>query len=222
MNEKELFDHALKNTRLLKIPKRNISTFGTTNIDYYLLTKLETGTRVREGKVISQRPEIIKPSQVAELFEGFGEYGEKYSGDIFEIFGKNPKILNYKFRNSPKTSNDSKLPIHEVLRKINRELRKKDNDMAAIIKGEDATWQISVMKFIVDMTLKSAEGNISDLEEKGLFPDEQGIPEYIRNRIEFLFKDSRKNKGSINKLGKLLNDYGLFREYEDRFFRLFR
>ena len=143
-------------------------------------------------------------------------------GELKKILDKNPKILNYRFKNSPKTSSDSKLPMHEVLRKINRELRSRENNMAAIIKGEDTTWQISIMKFIVDMTLKSAEGNISELEERGLFPDEHGVPEYIRNRIEYLFRESKKNRNSINKLGRLLNDYGLFREYEDRFFRLFK
>lgn len=222
MQEKDIFENAIKNTIILKMPRRNISTFGTTNIDYYLLSKAGKNTKIREGKVISQCPEIIKPAEISELFEGFGDYADKYGKEIFEIFGKNMKILNYRFKNQPKTTSESVSSMQEVFKKISNELDKNGNNLAAIIKGDEDTWQIAIMKFIIEMTLKSAGGNINELQERGLFPDESGIPQNIRNRIEYLFEEAKKNKIKRSELGKLLNDYGLFKEYEDRFFRLFK
>lgn len=221
MQEKDIFENAIKNTSILKMPRRNISTFGITNIDYYLLSKAANYTKIREGKVISQRPEIIKPAALSELFEGFGDYADKYGEEIFKMFGKNTKILNYRFKNQPKTTSESVSSLHEVFEKICEDIDRGDN-LAAIIKGDENTWQIAIMKFIIDMTLKSAEGNINELEERGLFPDESGIPQNIRNRIEYLFEEAKKVKMKRNELGKLLNDYGLLKEYEDRFFRLFK
>jgi hypothetical protein len=220
MNEKkDIFEYALKNTRILKMPRQNLATFGTTNIDYYMLSNLDGATRIREGKVISSRPQIIKPEPVTGLFEGFGEYSE-YAEELFELFDKNSKILNYQFKNQSGTMSDSSKSLDDVFKSISRDIQKKEKSLSAVIEGKESTWQISIMKFIVDMTLKSAGENITDLEERGMFPDEKGIPRYIRNRIEYLFREARKDRLKINQLGKLLNQYSLFKEYEDRFFKL--
>jgi hypothetical protein len=221
MNEKkDIFEHALKNTRILKMPKQNLSTFGTTNIDYYILSRLDSATRIREGRVMSRRPQIIKPPEMSgELFEGFGEYSE-YAEELFKVFGNNPRILNYTFKNTPKSMTDSNGTFGEVFRTIEQDLVKKGRELSAIIDSTEKGWQISIMKFIVEMTLKSAGENITELEQKGMFPDESGIPGYARNRIEHLFRQSRKDRSRINELGRELNRYGLFKEYEDRFFRL--
>ncbi len=222
MQENNIFEIAIKNTQILKMPKRNISTFGTTNIDYYLLSNLGKDTKIREGKVISKRPEIIKPTQISELFEGFGDYSDKYGEEMFEVFGKNAKILNYKFSNQLKTTSNSLLPLNQVFEMIGADLEKRERNLSAIIKCDEKTWQISIMKFIVEMTLKSSAQNIEDFEKRGLFPDETGISQNVRNKIEYLFKKAETDTVRKNELGKFLNDYGLFKEYEDRFFKLFK
>ena len=222
MQDKELFEKAIKSTEILKMPKRNLSTFGMTNINYRLLTELGKLTRIREGKVISQRPEIIRPADINELFDGFGEFSDKYADEIYEIFGRNTKILNYKFKNSTEKTFEAASELDKIYKKISGELDEKEDKLTAIIKGSEETWQISVMKFIVDLTLRSANDNISDLDDRGLFPDESGVPESLRNRIDYLFKQAKKDINKRRELVKLLNDYGLFKEYEDRFFRLFK
>ena len=204
------------------MPRRSLSTFGITNIDYYMLSRVEEQTRVREGRVVSSRPEIIKPAELTELFEGFGEDEEEYGKEIFEIFGKNPRILNYRFRNEARSVSDTATPLREVFDKLKEKTAGKEAPLSAIIEGIDSAWQISVMKFIVDMTLKSAGENISDLEDKGMFPDEHGIPQNIRNRIEHLFAEAEKTPEALNKLGNFLSEKNLFRDYEDRFFRLLK
>ncbi len=220
MNEKDVIKYVLEKTEILKMPSQKLSTFGTTNISYYLLSTLDGNTRVRAGKVISQRPKIIQPSQIEQLFEGFGENSEKYARQIYEQFGENPKILNYQFKNKLSSTSNTSKTLNQVYERLLKEIKKKENNLHAIIKTDDKIWQIAMMKFIVDLSLKSAQGNINDLKNRGMFTDSRGVPENVRNRIEYLFKEAKKNKSKIKKLGKLLNEYGLFEEYEDRFFGL--
>ncbi|MFH1415585.1 MAG: hypothetical protein ABIH89_05820 [Elusimicrobiota bacterium] len=221
MEKDEIFSKAIMNTAIMKMPNRKIATFGTTNMDYYLLSTRGEMIKIREGKVVSRRPEILGPVQIADLFEGFGDFAEKYPEELFEAFGKNIKILNYRFNNESGIVTEAKSTIMEVYEKINSELKKKQNNLAAIISGNDDTWQISVMKFIIDMTMKSAAENISELEEHGLFEDGGDIPGNIRNKIEYLFIKAKNDKMARSELGNMLNKHNLFNEYEDRFFRLF-
>ena len=70
---------AVQHTEILRLPKQSLSTFGTTNIYYYLVTepvyaelvKDVTETVVREGKIIAEKPKIITPYYLSQL-EGFG------------------------------------------------------------------------------------------------------------------------------------------------------
>jgi hypothetical protein len=218
----EFFEKAIRNTEILKMPKCKISTFGTTNIDYYILSSSDDKTRIRDGKVISRRPEIIRPAQISELFEGFEDFAEKYGEELFEAFGKDIKILNYKFKNQPNSTTESSSTISEVYEKLKEQLGESRHNMSAIIRADEATWQISIMKFIVEITLKSAGGNIMDFEERSMFADERGIPQNIRNKIDYLFEKAKSDSMKREELGKLLTDYKLFKEYEDRFFGLYR
>ncbi len=222
MDKENIVDYALKKTRIIRMPKQSISTFGVTRINYYALSKIGVNSRIREGKVISEKPKIINPFSILDIFEGFGDDGNKFSEEIFNMFGKNPRILNYKFKNEPNNAYKSSFSISDISEKIEREIERKNNNLAAIIICDDRVWQISIMKFIVDMALKSAGENIADFEKKGLFADKKGIPTYVKNKIEYFFKESAKDKKKIKELGKILTDYGLFKEYEDRFFSLYK
>ena len=69
---------AVARTEILRTPKSNLLTFGTTNIYYYLVTEpayadLNQGiveTVVREGRVMAEKPRIVTPYYLNNL-EGF-------------------------------------------------------------------------------------------------------------------------------------------------------
>ena len=52
--------------------------------------------------------------------------------------------------------------------------------------------------------------------------DSGGIPADARKRIEELFSQVSKGEREPNELREELNRWGLFEEYEDRFFNFFR
>ncbi len=222
MENEKLIKYLLEATRVLKMPRKNIATFGPCEVDYYFLSGSGKKISIREGKVTSRRPRIIMARDIEEIFEGFGNYPEKFAGEISNQLGKDIRVLNYSFKNRLINTSSAARPLGEVYSRILKDLEKnKKSGMSAVIKGSDIAWQISIMKFIVDFTLRSAPHNVRELEEKGMFPDSEGVPRHLRNRIEYLFREAEKDPEKIEELGKLLQDKNLFSQYEDRFFRLF-
>jgi hypothetical protein len=76
------FTYALENTRVLLAPTKRLDTFGTSLFNYFLVTEEMDAvnlSRVREGHIHAERPQIVTPQNIAGLFlEGFGDQGQKF------------------------------------------------------------------------------------------------------------------------------------------------
>ncbi len=215
------FDYIAKNTEILRMSKHSLATFGVTNINYYFLSEItKQKTKIREGKILSERPKILIPKTPDEIFEGFGKGAGKYADLLFKEFRKDLRILEYRFKNQMRKSSVTLLSLKNIVAKINEKIDRQGDNLAVIIKGSDKEWGISLMKFIVEMTLKSLDSNITELREKGFF--EEVPPDLRRYEIERLLKETEKNRVKIKELGRKLEKYGLFEEYEDRFFDLLK
>jgi hypothetical protein len=227
--DKEI-QEVIEHTEVLRPPRRRLSTFGTTNIYYYLVTEPVyaelTGTFretvVREGRVIAERPRIVTPRYLVNLFEGF-EHGRQYAEYILRRYGPSEPGLLYRYKNEPKEMTIVSSELEAVVQRLSEKIDKEGDPLAAIIKGVDKMWDVSVMKFIHDLTRSSLPGNIMDLGGKGLLDiDSAGIPREARLRIEELFEQVRRGEVEPSELKLELDRWGLFEEYEDRFFTLFR
>ena len=79
------------------------------------------------------------------------------------------------------------------------------------------------MKFIHDLTSRSLEGNVRELQGSGLLGvDSSGATGDARRRIEDMFMRVAKKSADPDDLRRELERWGLFSEYEDRFLRMFR
>ena len=95
--------------------------------------------------------------------------------------------------------------------------------MAAIIKGIDDLWDVSLVKFIFEMTRRSLSKNIGQLGARGLLDvDDRGIPADARLKIEELFRQVSRGETAPAVLKDELDRWNLFEEYEDRFHNIFR
>ncbi|MFQ5872644.1 MAG: hypothetical protein ACE5JL_02435 [Dehalococcoidia bacterium] len=224
----ERIAHAVSNTEVLKAPRQTLATFGTTNIRYFLLTRpaydeLVKGaeeTVVREGRVIAERPKVVTPSYMLNLV-GFGENAHRFFQQLILNEGPNTPGILYHYRNEPKELNIVSGNIMSVLGRIEKEIE--GEPLAAIIRGIDEMWDVSLLKFIHDLTARSVEGNLMELGSQGLMSvDSSGVPGDARRRIEELFQEVRMNREDSTNLKKELDRWGLFQEYEDRFLHLFR
>ena len=226
----ERIRQAVKHTEILRLPKRSLATFGTTNIYYYLVTEpayseLWEGvieTVVREGRVIAERPRIVTPYYLSRL-EGFSSDARKYFDMLIRAHGANVPGLFYTYKNEPKELTIVSDNLLSVVNKLNDEIDKRGDPLTSIIKGEDELWDVSLMKFIYEMTRSSLRDNVLQMGARGLLDiDSSGVPVDARLRIEELFRTVSRGEIDPSELKEELDRWDLFEEYEDRFFAIFR
>ncbi len=227
MNEEERLAQAVSRTQVLRHPKQALATFGVTNISYYLLTRPvyaqenESETVVRTGRVIANRPRIVTPYYLSRL-DGFSADARHYFQKLIDTLGPDVPGIYYTYRNEPNGMDIVSNGLEDVLAKINAEIDARGDPLAAVIRGEDTLWDVSLMKFIFDMTSASLSGNLADFQSRGLLGIKEGVPADARLNIEDMFR--RLKEGSIkpHELQQELERWGLFEAYQDRFLAAFR
>ncbi len=226
----ERIRYAVSHTEILRPPKRSLATFGTTNIYYYLvaepayaqLFKNATETVIREGRVIAERPRIVTPYYLSRL-EGFSADARRYFDMLLKTHGPDAPGLFYTYKNEPKQLNIVSDNLLSVVNKLNAEIDKRGDPLTSIIKGEDELWDISLMRFIYEMTRSSLRDNLFQMGSRGFLDiDASGIPVDARVRIDELFRKVSRGEGEPYELKAELDRWNLFEEYEDRFFALFK
>jgi len=226
----ERIRYIVQHTEILRPPKRSLATFGTTNIYYYLVTepayselvKNVTETVVREGRVIAERPRIVTPYYLSRL-EGFSPDAKRYFDMLIKAHGSNAPGLFYTYRNEPKGLNIVSDKLLSVVEKLNAEIDKRGDPLTSIIKGKDELWDVSLMKFIYEVTRSSLPDNLLQMETRGLLDvDASGVPVDARLRIDELFAKVSKGEIEPGELKAELDHWNLFEEYEDRFFAIFK
>ena len=89
-------EEVVRNTEILRLPRRKLATFGTTNVYYYIVTEPAysdpaenvTETVVREGRVIAEKPRIVTPYYLSRL-EGFSQDARHYFDMLIKAYGAN-------------------------------------------------------------------------------------------------------------------------------------
>ncbi len=229
METEERIRYAIEHTELVRKPKQALATFGISDIRYYLLTQpvyadicdSPAETVVREGRVIAEKPRIVTPYYLINLFQGF-EHGREYAEYVLRTFGANEPGLLYRYRNEPAAMNILSSPMESVIENISHEIDSCGDPLTTIIKGVDELWDISLMKFIHDITRESLGSNVMEMGMHGMLGMEGGIPRHARHLIEQLFREAAGERSRISELETELRRWGLFGEYEDRFLDLFR
>ena len=226
----ERIRYTVQHTEILRPPKQSLATFGTTNIYYYLLTepayselvKNVTETVIREGRVIAERPRIVTPYYLSRL-EGFSPDAKRYFDMLIKAHGPNAPGLFYTYRNEPKELNIVSDKLLSVVEKLNAEIDKRGDPLTSIIKGKDELWDVSLMKFIYEVTRSSLPDNLLQMGSRGLLDvDAGGVPADARLRIDELFAKVSKGEIEPSELKAELDRWNLFEEYEDRFFTIFK
>ena len=225
----EKIGYAVRHTEILRLPKQSLATFGTTNIGYYLVTKPAytelvkdvDETVIREGRVIAERPRIVTPYYLSQL-EGFSADAKRYFEALIKTQGSNTPGLFYTYRNEPKELNIVSGDLISVVDKINIEIDRRGDPLVTIIKGQDELWDVSLMKFIYEITRSSMQYNLSQLNSRGLLNvDDSGVPIDARVKIEELFNKLSQGQIEPYELREELERWNLFNEYQDRFFSIF-
>jgi hypothetical protein len=228
--ENERIAEAARHTEILRHPRQHLDTFGVTNIYYYLVTDPTyselvgdaTETVIREGRVIAERPKIVTPYYLTNL-EGFSYDARQYFEMLLRMHGPDTPGLFYTYKNEPKGLNIVSDSWSVVVRRLNEEIDKKGDPLASIIKGQDDLWDVSLIKFIYEITSRSVPSNVAQLGSRGLLGmSHGGIPVGARQHIEEMFQQVALGEIEPYELEHELNRWHVFEEYQDRFFALIR
>ncbi len=166
--------YAAEMTRVIYEPDRRIDTFGDTRFNFLMISEVMDDVnvvRVRSGWVEAEKPKIIRPSIYREVStEGFSDEAKRF----FEWLSKNGPgfltLLEYGFQFRRSEVNEELLhePLESVRGRLLEQVRNGDDSFMALIEGVDDAWEVSLLKFTVEMIQKSHEINIFDFKRKGL------------------------------------------------------
>lgn len=163
----------METARLLHEPDRRIDTFGATRFKFTMLSEPMDSVgqvRIRQGELEAQKPQIIKPSgmQGVEL-DGFQEK----AGEFLEWLKKNklePVFFQYGFMFKKTKLTEALVHdnIDNVRERVLSEAKSQGDPMLAVMEGVDDAWEVSLLKFSIDMISKSTDINVFDFKRKGL------------------------------------------------------
>lgn len=209
------FWYAVNKTRIVLLPANPLETFGSTVLKYHHISELMDTVgmvRIREGTMRAHPPEIVTPEAYAKLvLEGFGEEARRYIEWIKEN-EKNLRILKYGYVLSQQPSNEEIVTgkTEEIAMRVRDRVLGSNASTSAVVIGVDDAWDVSLIKLFVEIVRFSVPHNIKSVELKRI----QDIEE------EFAIVAKDKDKKRLYELGRKLQEYNLFEEYEDRFFAL--
>ncbi len=228
--DSERIENAARRTEILRHPRQHLDTFGITNIYYYLVTEpvyseiagSTDETVIREGRVIAERPKIVTPYYLTQL-EGFSYDARRYFENLLRMHGPDAPGIFYAYKNEPRGLNIVSDNWLAVVDRLNADIDKKGDPLMSIIKGQDDLWDVSLLKFIYEISTRSAPDNIAQLGRRGLLGMSRGgIPVGARQAIEEMFGQVARGEIKAHDLERELNQWGVFEEYQDRFFALVR
>ncbi|MFH1379827.1 MAG: hypothetical protein ABII23_06075 [bacterium] len=218
-NKKHSLEYIIKHTKIIQMPHHLLATFAVTDLNYHFVAGLSPGSaRLRQGIIRAEKPKIISPYIDNNMLEGFDDDAKQMIDEIAHMLGTDLRILGYHFKNEHNHTTLEHSSAETIIERLKVELE--DKPRTVIIKGFDQAWQLGLLKVIVEHATKSFPANVKELEERGFFPDTEGILDRTRWKIDILFRKAQKNPDAIKELGRFLKEHNLFSDYEDRFFAL--
>lgn len=179
MNDLPAYSHddiryAAEMTRVVYEPDRRIDTFGDTRFNFLLISEVMDETdvvRVRSGWVEAERPKILRPFAYHEIStEGFSGEAKRFFEWLSQHGPGMMTLMEYGFRFKRSDVQEEILhePFEAVRGRLLDQVRNGEDSFMALVEGVDDAWEVSLLKFTVEMIQKSHEINIFDFKRKGL------------------------------------------------------
>jgi len=220
-NDKEFdFWYAVNNTKLVTTPTSKLETFGDTIVNYSLICEDMDNINkicIKEGQIKALKPTIITPDILGKLnLNDFGSDANEYA-EWLKNNAKELNIMQYGFSIYKQEIKEYFVTdnIDNVVERVKKEKEKENDPLSAIIIGVNSPWEVCLLKLVVDLVQKSAQGNFNQLKKHSSKNNSN-----IYNKIDNEFVFASKDPSRINNLAKLIKQNGLWKQYEDRFFAL--
>ncbi len=167
-------NYAFSVTETLFEPARRLETFGSTSFDFQLITEPMDSVgqvRIREGKVHAEKPLLLKPDGLSDFaFEGFDQDKVSPFIDFLKSISGRVAMLQYgfNFRKSDVTESLVHEPLADVQSRLVAAARDGHNSSLAVLAGVDDVWEVCLLKFTLEMAMKSQGINLFDFKRRGM------------------------------------------------------
>lgn len=167
------FQYAMETTEVLHEPARRIETFGVTRFEFEILSEAMDRVgevSIRRGEVEAQKPQLIRPDGFNDIeLDGFDPKVLEVI-DHFKKKGLDLSFLQYgfHFKRSEVATETVHDHIESVCERALASVRRSGNPSLAVIHGVDDAWEVGVMKFTLEMIMKSRDINQFDFKRRGL------------------------------------------------------
>ena len=193
--DKEKFKQCWSQTEIIREYERILYTFGDTELPYVFTAehqRFKDRTIVRKGVVLIEKPHIFLPRYYSgpEFKEGF-EHAKAVPPDAAYIFRAMGLPYSH-ITNKPIAKEHVEYgSLQDVLDKLNREMKDRDNTETGLIKGVVDGADVSLMRYSVGLIIKSAAENVREFFEhlrrqrgEPIRPDEKITDDDIRRLFE--------------------------------------
>ena len=220
----------LERTRVVRPPRQSLDTFGVTTVRYHLVTEpafrevnpaQTVETVVRGGVVKAERPQVVTPYYLLKT-ESFSAGAREFLEHLSQSQGPDSPGLLYSYKNEPGGMDIVSGSVDEVAGRISRDLDARESGLEAVIIGIDELWDVSLIKFIYELTNGSARKNVAQMRSAGMMDMAGGVPTDARRRVERMIEGARQGRIEPAEVLRELKRWDLFDEYQDRFLSLFR
>lgn len=218
--------YAARTTKIVYMPPKLLETFGETIVRYQIFSEDldDTGViHLRQGLVSAERPRILTPKYfLRQALENFGEEARQYFDDVLKP-DETALFLQYGLCFRKQEFNEETIGgrLEECADQAAREAQDDLRELRGVVIAADDTWEISLLHLITELVRRSVPYNAMNLQQRGLLNLDRGLPAGVRQEIDAQFAGCT-TLAQANELGARLRDYGVFEEYEDRFFELYR
>ena len=218
--------YAAKTTQIVYMPPKLLETFGETLVHYLVVAEDPDNPaqiHLHDGVVTAERPRIITPQYYRQrMVENFGEDAQRY---FDEVLAKDTtaRFLQYglKFSKQEYHTHQVTGDLREIAEQAAKDAQDNLHELRGVIVGTNDTWEGSLLYFITQLVQRSLPYHARDIAQRGLLDLQDGVPAAVRMEIEDDLQNCTTLESARN-LGAKLRDYGLFEQFEDRFYEVYR
>jgi len=153
-------------TKIIRGHQQMLYTFGDMKLPYIFAAEhpLRDRTIIMEGTISVERPKIIIPGQYEgpEFQEGFTKPVPYDAIHVFRAMGLPHSIITNKLETKNGIAYDSP---GSVLKKLEAKLKAEEDTETGLIKGFLKGIEVSLMRYAIELGLKSAPGNVNQFFE---------------------------------------------------------
>jgi len=168
VNIYEAMEYASRSTRVVRVRRNLLYTFGSTRLPYLCLSDSPRDTNeivVRRGEVTADRPKIAIPGEPLQ-FEGFSLDGSEGDEAASFILARRIEMPPAKYVNKSERTTTETGPLDAAMERAVNRLDQTNDIRTAVIAAPDQVWTLSILLYVGSQVMRSAPANINEHLER--------------------------------------------------------